>query len=121
MGSTVQATCPCGFESDLLRVGGGMTSFDQVCLAPALAERTGEIAAKNFWGKSRRGNRLGKFTFYTDTRLHEPLGEEAEPELVFGWRGREGKPDFDLPDIRYLCPACGEMSMGFSLGNLMWD
>jgi len=119
VGSTVQASCPCGFENDLLFVGGGMMHFDEVCFAPALAKRTGEIIVRNLWGKGRRGSRSGKFTFYTDPRLHEPLGEDAEPEFVFGWRGGEGRPDFDLPDIRYRCPVCGDTAMRFSLGDLM--
>ncbi len=121
MGSTVQASCPCGFESDLLDVGGGMLDFGEVCLAPALAGRSGKLVVRNFWSKKRRGSRSGNVVFYTDPRLYEQLDEVARPGVVFEWRGGKGKPDFILPDIRYRCPACGDMSMRFALGNVMWD
>ena len=122
MGGSVQARCSCGYESDLLLVGGGMADLGQKCMAPAYSKRQKKVVLRNYWGKKGRGRSPGGAIFYTDPRLSEPLLEATDVEIVFSWGwGQEDKPDFCLPDVTYKCPKCDAMQMRFVQGNLMWD
>ena len=120
MGSIIEAQCSCGYESDPLRVGGGMADMGQRCMAPALSNRTGTLVLRNFWGKRSREDKTAGATFYTHHSLHGPDDTEtARP--VFEWLGDEEKPDFVLVDISYKCPICERMKMRFIDAGVMWD
>jgi len=120
MGSTIQAQCPCGYESDLLDVGGGMADMGQKCMAPALSNRTGKIVTRNYWGKRSREDKTPSATFYTHPSLHQPVSTRMDLP-VFDWRGDEEKPDFVLVDTGYKCPKCDRMTMKFFDFGVMWD
>ena len=81
MSSTVHASCSSGFESGLLDVGGGMLDLGQMCLAPALSDRSGKLVVSNIWGKKRRGSRAEDVVFYTDPRLHPPGHQVPLPSV----------------------------------------
>ena len=107
-----------------------MSDFGRTCLAPALSRRSGKIVTRNIWDRATKD-----IVFFTDPSLREPSDGGTRPSNVFEsggnliesdgnvfeWSGGEGRPDFVLPDIRYRCPTCGNISMRFSLGNVMWD
>jgi hypothetical protein len=115
MGSTIMANCPCGYESGELHVGGGMMDFGQKCLAPSRKGRARAVVTRDYWAPASRG-----VVFYDDPSLRE-VGDVEGAEPVFKWSGDNDRPDFVLPDVRYLCPACRSMTMRFSEGLLMWD
>ena len=77
MGSTIEASCPCGYLSDLLFVGGGMLDFGQKCMASALSRRARKIVLRNFWGRVAED-----VVFATDHLSLRALDSEE------GWLGR---------------------------------
>ena len=141
MGSTIQANCPCGFESDGIDVGAGFANPGEICLAPAFSKRTGRIMSSNFWGKSVRGTKSGHAVFYMDPSMHETCPDGGETEIVYSWAGwnewsclvewdgwdegdgSDDRPGFVLHDINYRCPECGKMSMRFGEldDQVIWD
>ena len=120
MGSTIQAQCSCGYESDMLHVGGGMADMGQRCMAPALSNRTGTLVLRNFWGERSREDKTAGATFYTHHSLHRPDDTETA-RLVFEWHGDKEKLDFVLANIGYKCPKCERMKMRYFDIGLMWD
>ena len=137
MGAMIEGRCPCGFESGTIFAGGGFKNFKEVCAAPALCVKCMQFVVKNYYDKDSKCQECGgKVTFYNDPKLQarrnemEHLGQSKLPpergmaqELVrdvFDWGGREDESRFRLPNVQYLCPKCGEMTMRFQhVGN--WD
>jgi len=122
MGQILQATCPCGFDSTKLFLGGGMMNFTTYCGAPALCDSCGAFLVLNYLDPNPRcGDCKGTVRFYNDPALRS-TSEQSDQKShdVFSWNvgGRLGT--FSLPDTEYLCPKCREIKMSFvSVGN--WD
>lgn len=137
MGTIIEARCACGFESGRIYAGGGFQNFKEVCAAPALCMSCMQLVVKNCYDKDSKCPACGKrVTFYNDPKLQAPndeikhLKQSRLPleriiaqELVrdvFDWGRLEDEFRFRLPNIQYLCPKCGKMTMKFlNVGD--WD
>jgi hypothetical protein len=114
MGTTLQAYCSCGYESDILSVGGGMMDMGQVCYAPALSRRRKEVVARDYLKDPQPKSWARDIIWYKDSKLRGDKKYSDEP--VVYWSDL-----FDMPDINYFCPACEKMTMRFKFGGIRWD
>lgn len=118
MGSSIEASCPCGYESDLM-VGGGFLDFGTVCLAPALSRRRKAVVERDYYKDPPPMSWAKDLTWYNDPVLR---GSEAySDDPVFSWSVSDTKPGFELPDSNYRCPACGKLTLRFRISPVMWD
>ena len=121
MGTSVFATCTCGYHAEG-SVGGGMSDFQDVCLFPCLCEGCHEMVDTNLFSTPLRCPTCGsdKVTAYDDARLSEP----PESEGLFPVADWDATPrlarELQLTNGRYRCPKCGQMSMKFEMSGL-WD
>jgi DNA-directed RNA polymerase subunit M/transcription elongation factor TFIIS len=120
MGSIFKASCPCGFRSDSLFLGGGFKNFETYCGAPALCTSCGSLTVINYLEENPRcRNCGGPVRFYNNSQLQsrKPSSKQMVEE-VFSWKYKSGI--FTLPNTEYLCPKCGKMTMRFEHQG-MWD
>lgn len=122
MGSSVIASCSCGFETPPLMIGGGMMNFHEFCAFPAYCAKGNHLVTVNMFDSPLRCTRRHKSVPvpYNDDSLIKKLGEN----IVAEWNiGEEffGKLHFQLTDGQYFCPSCHEFTMTFSEGGIMWD
>ncbi len=103
MGSQVQAHCACGYESDGLSVGGGMSDMGTVCFAPALSRRRKAVVARDMKKHPQPKSWASDLVWYHDPSL------------------RGDKTFSDDDDDSYFCPSCEKMTMRFEDTGLMWD
>lgn len=122
MGSMFIAQCDCGFESNMMHVGGGMRNFNEVLNAPALCEKCQILLVKNYLKQDPRCSRCGvKIKFYNDPSLFKGLLPKNISDCLFYWRlpddfnssSTENNDFFCLPKADYLCPRCGKMNIRF--------
>ncbi len=143
MGAMARASCDCGYTTPLL-LGGGMASFETVCLFPlycrscralecanvfesplvcpeckgvdVLAYDAPELADHNFHSAP---DDVGEVDVLADD-APEPADEPGRRE-VFSWHvgDRIGRT-LRLTNGRYLCPACQRMSLQFE-NTGCWD
>jgi endogenous inhibitor of DNA gyrase (YacG/DUF329 family) len=105
MGSTLNAHCECGFQSQGLRLGAGMMTCGHTYLSPCLCRSCRDI----FSGNTMR------------TPVHCPeCGREGEVYEGFG------SPRFSLQQPKphpekAECPQCGRCSLEFTSGQWLWD
>ena len=117
MGFSVLASCPCGYRSPELMIGGGMASFRHLCAFPAYCSSGGHLVIINMFDEPLRcpcGD-IKTPVPYDDESLVGVIGERVVAE----WR--LGPQIFQLTDGSYLCPECRELSLTFSVGDIMWD
>jgi len=128
MGTMLIAQCDCGFKSNMINAGGGMSNFNEVLNAPAFCKRCKMFLVKNYLEQDPRCPRCkGKIHFYNDPALFK--GDlTKEVEYVFHWRSPDNFdlifPNIDnffcLPNTDYMCPRCGKMTMKF-IDVGFWD
>jgi len=112
MGSSVQAFCPCGLETEIM-IGGGMMDHETNCLFPCCCEKCHSLVEANILVKKLRCPkcRSTKIIPYSDPRLaSEPVGCVVE-----SWF------DLTLTDGAYKCPECEMPTLRFGLGSSLWD
>jgi len=122
MGGIIEAHCKCGFESGAIYAGGGMSNFLKVCNAPAICLNCNIFLIENYIEKHSKCPKCReKVTFYNDPKVQEQVSESYETyNDIFSWNINDEKGEFRLPNTRYYCPGCNEMTMEFlSVGN--WD
>jgi len=121
MGSALNAKCPCGFSSEELFVGGGMTNFETYCGAPALCESCRTVEVVNYLDERPKCPTCkGPLKFYDDPTLRrKPRRVSSRTPLVFSWKLDKGS--FKLPNTQYRCPRCGEVKMRFFDAGVEWD
>ena len=96
---------------------------DEQFMAPAWSRYSKHVVASDHRKKDSTAY-YRRLVFYNDRRVQAPLTGKADPRLkppTNDAPGQIGWEEFDLPDVLFLCPACGEMSMRFSDTNLLWD
>jgi len=121
MGGIITAHCKCGFESEDIYAGGGMSNFLEVCNAPAICLNCNIFLIKNYMKKLSKCSKCRKkVVFYNDPKVQEQVSESYESyNDIFSWN-IEKKGTFRLPNTQYYCPKCNEMTMEFlDVGN--WD
>lgn len=119
-GTILKASCPCGFHVDNIMAGGGMANFKTLCAAPAYCAACKKLEILNYLDDDPKcAACAGKPVFYNDPSLQEKLPPGAKPGTIFSWN-TDKKGTFSLPDVNYLCPQCGKMTLRFVQSGF-WD
>jgi len=117
MGSTVKATCRCGFRTEDLLVGGGMLNFTTFCACPAYCKSCGALTSTNILEVPHTCDRCGsEVVSYNSPELQAT----RRGERVVSWNPGQGEP-LVLTDGDHFCPACGLYQMKFEAGGFCWD
>jgi hypothetical protein len=118
-GTIIKAQCPCGYHLEFM-AGGGMSNFKTLCAAPAYCEACKKLEILNYLDDDPKcAACAGKPVFYNDPSLQEKLPPGTKTGTVFSWN-TDKKGSFVLPDVKYLCPQCGKMTLRF-VQNGFWD
>lgn len=131
MGASVEATCPCGFSSGTIPIGGGMHTFRELCLFPVFCRSCKQGGVVNLFE-----GRVGKAAKTADAETAQckncgstDIIPYDEPELVArkgavveSWGAEEvlGRV-LVLTDGEYFCPKCKQFKLTFKSVPLMWD
>jgi len=119
-GTILKASCPCGFHADNIMAGGGMANFKALCAAPAYCAACKKLEILNYLDDDPKcAACAGKPVFYNDPSLQEKLPPGAKPGIIFSWN-TDKKGTFSLPNVNYLCPQCGKMTLRFVQSGF-WD
>ena len=119
MGSSVKASCKCGYAESIL-IGGGMSNFKTTCYFPCLCESCNEIVEENLLNKQLKCPKCGKTGIvpYDDPKLIKTQGAEVVEEWdVSDALGRSLK----LTNGNYLCPKCQQFGVTFTDEGFCWD
>jgi len=117
MGSSVKATCRCGFRTKDLFVGGGMLNYTTFCAWPAYCKSCGALTSTNLLEVPHTCHRCGSEVLpYNSPELRATQGGK----VVVWWKLKEGE-DVVLTDDNHFCPACGLYQMKFEAGGIRWD
>jgi Zn finger protein HypA/HybF involved in hydrogenase expression len=121
MGEIIEARCSCGFQPGAIFAGGGFSNFETVCAAPAICLHCTEFLVENYKAEFSRCPKCHRnVTFYNDPKVQATDEEPANDQPVFEWFAGDDKGAFLLPDTRYLCPKCGNITLRFyDVGS--WD
>ena len=118
-GTILKANCPCGYHLEFM-AGGGMANFKTLCAVPAYCAACKKLEILNYLDDDPKcAACAGKPVFYNHPSLQEKLPPEAKPKIVFSWN-TDKKGTFTLPDVNYLCPQCGKMTLHF-VHKGFWD
>lgn len=119
MGSSVKASCKCGYEQEFA-IGGGMMSFQELCWFPCLCRGCKRIVQANLLQTPLTCPecKSGNIAPYDQPDLCQQQGSN----VVTSWNltdeiGREVK----LTDGVYYCPACDSYHLIFEDSGLCWD
>ena len=119
MGCSAIASCPCGYDSGELMIGGGMRNFHEVCLFPAYCKEGNHLVDINMHEHPRRCS-AGHATEpvpYNSQSLIKTIG----PEVVAEWGWLDEGNHVVLTNGQYFCPACHQYTLTFRDGGIMWD
>ena len=104
MGSSVRASCDCGYEHEFL-IGGGMTSFHELCSFPCLCRDCQRVVQANLFQSPLSCPKCkgGNIVAYDEEELCEQQGvNEVTSWATVAQLGR----DVSLTDGCYYCPSC---------------
>lgn len=118
MGSSVSASCSCGYSADAM-IGGGMLSFHNTCLFPAICNECDEIVEVNLMAESLACGTCDSENVQPYTK-DDLKGEPGSTSVVEWNYERDGFPTL-LTDGTYLCPRCGDFGLRFQHGGMNWD
>lgn len=111
MGSSVNCACECGF-SGYAKIGGGISSFKELCLFPGYCEKCNDVVEVNLYADLKCPECSGIVVPYTDSSL---LGNHGDRDVVSYF-------DYKLTNGNYKCPKCGKMSLHFFNDyGINWD
>ena len=119
MGSAVLAKCECGYEQEFA-IGGGMTTFHELCCFPCLCRECKRIVQANLLDTPAscpdcEGDRIVP---YDDGELCEQPDDETATSWSLGEQlGRE----LMLTNGMYYCPSCDSFQLKFQDSGLSWD
>ena len=129
MGDMLQAVCECGYQSNILFVGGGMIDLGEICKVPYYCENCKYIGATNILMKNpenpdeiiiRKTIKCSKCR-----RKVQHYGEvikktfEYADYVFFQWE-LEDENSYIVNDKYYYCPKCKKIKLKFyPCGN--WD
>lgn len=119
MGSSIRATCQCGFEDDAV-VGAGMLDFEEHCAFPGFCTACRSLITLDLLEPRVQCPDCGssKVLPYDDPTLND----HSSDEVVESWGagGRLGRT-LELTRSRYFCPRCKRQSMRFEPGDVLFD
>ncbi|MBW1915925.1 MAG: hypothetical protein JRI86_13490 [Deltaproteobacteria bacterium] len=117
MGYSAVASCSCGYESLSLMIGGGLLSFTHFCAFPAYCPEGDHLVTVNMFDKPLScpdGHKTEPIPYDHDS-LVKTLGKE----VVASWEYEDLR--LEVTDGLYFCPACHNLTLTFSNGDIMWD
>jgi DNA-directed RNA polymerase subunit M/transcription elongation factor TFIIS len=121
MGSIIKAICKCGFDSGAILAGGNSHNFRRTCIAPAICLNCQRFLIKNYMKKHETCPNCGKVvTFYDNPLVQTKMSKTKKSMNIFSWHISDEREDFQLPNVRYLCPKCEKMTLKFVLVGY-WD
>lgn len=117
MGCSALATCVCGYQSPLLKIGGGMRDYDRRCDFPAFCPEGPHLVTVNMVDKPRRcpDGHEPEPVPYDDEALVGSVGDHVVAEWSIEDR------ELQLTDGSYLCPVCLNHTLTFADGWTDWD
>jgi hypothetical protein len=121
VGQMMQATCPCGFTSDEMLIGGGMQNYGSYCLMPAACVQCKTIIAADYFGEPEPtcGTCGTPLFFYIERQPQRRSAVTDDPVTETADAGRHREWVSPAEDS-CLCPACGENTLNFAMTGL-WD
>jgi hypothetical protein len=119
MGILVEAHCRCGYHRADIRVGGGMHTFASECDFPVFCKTCNDLTQANLLAAPPRCLECAgtSITPYDDLSL--PCDQAGQPVATWDVTPEIGR-ELVLHDGNYICPACKELTLTFSLSG-MWD
>ena len=119
MGSIIQAKCSCGYETESMFVGGGISTSTTNCTFPAYCDTCKVMLQADLITKS-----LKCPTCYNEVVSYdeERISMNNNGYGVFSWSFSINNIErtVRLTEQKNLCPKCQQFTMGFvNLGN--WD
>jgi len=112
MGDLVDIICDCGYQAEMLSVGGGFLDFNDVCHFPCLCLNCKEIVNADVFQKpitcpKCHGQEIKPYD-------HPSLIGEQGEEIIADWHVEEiiGRA-LVLTDGKYYCPKCEQYSLSF--------
>jgi len=119
MGSSLIASCECGYTTDQLIVGGGMRTFSTIYIYPAFCSNCRDLAMINLRDETPKCDLCGsdQVKAYGDESLRAGAGSvdtATRPEP-------EEETCVEVADGTHLCPECGEFKLKFKDGGIRWD
>ena len=119
IGSEVIAKCQCGYEATSL-IGGGMMNYETTCYFPCFCKNCHNVVQVNLLSKRKRCPKCKstKIIPCDDPSLSDNTGKHE----VTSWNAKDklGR-ELKLTDGNYKCPKCGQMTLHFEDGGLLWD
>lgn len=112
MGSSVQASCPCGVDEQIM-IGDGMMNYETCCLFPFSCDSCNSLVEENILSENLRcpNCKASDPIPYTDPGL---VGVKGEHEVV-QWG------EHSLTNGAYKCPKCKKPNLRFQPGCINWD
>ena len=117
MGSIVKAVCECGFKTEDMCLGGGMSNFTTVCSFPNYCKSCKSFFIANMFDeKIICVNCKSEETLpYNDKSLVKDLSRTS-----FGWNSDTKYGQLKLSEKNSFCPKCENYSLEFIRVGL-WD
>jgi len=119
MGSSVRANCECGYEQEFL-IGGGMTTFREICLFPCLCRDCNRIVQANLVEAPSLCPECesDNISPYDQGGLCEQQGGS----VVTSWGlAKQLGRELTLTDSSYYCPLCDSFQLRFRDSEICWD
>ena len=119
MGSSLTASCECGYTTGQLMVGGGIQTFKTTYIFPAFCRDCQDLVATNLLDEQPKCEHCGsdRAKAYGD----ESLQGEAGSEVIVSWGHPANESGVTISNGTYLCPSCGEFQLRFEQGGIRWD
>ena len=117
MGCTAIASCPCGYDSGEILIGGG--DSEVACYFPAYCKEGNHLVEVNMYERPLRcaDGHLTEPVPYNAASLIKTVGQRVVAD--WNWPGKE--QGIELTDGIYQCPACRQFTLSFIEGNSLWD
>jgi hypothetical protein len=110
MGSMMVARCACGYESELLLIGGGMLDFQDVCGWPAWCASCFEVVTVDAMPASPECGRCGSPVV--------PYGDVDHDVDRFDWRTPDGRCFVMAEGPVHPCRICATDRLEFEHAGL---
>lgn len=109
MGTMIDASCECGYETKMMFLGGGMYNYTTECSFPFYCVDCSILFVSNMFDKKTVCPKCHKTVVYPYDS--EKAFDTAGKDTVFHWNARDKK--LVLTDGNYICPACRKFSLKF--------
>ncbi len=117
MGQMIRAKCNCGFQTDVMYLGGGMMNHTVSCIFPNYCKDCKSLFEANMYDKKIICNKCGSTNTvpYNNSQVVKSLDD-----TVFDWSPVQMNEELKLSKNNSLCPQCNEFALEFIFVG-MWD